>query len=51
MTWNGAQGFQKPIKDETFHVKDFGVYGNMHQERDLTCMPLALRSLAPIDYS
>ncbi|TFY65947.1 hypothetical protein EVG20_g5147 [Dentipellis fragilis] len=36
MTWNGAQGFQTPIQDESFHVKDMGVYGNMHQERGLT---------------
>lgn len=37
MTWNGAQGFQTPIQDETFTVKDMGVFGNMHQERNLTC--------------
>ena len=42
MTWNGKQGFQKPIEDETFIVNDHvqgvhGVYGNMHQERGLTC--------------
>ncbi|KAA1474008.1 alpha/beta-hydrolase [Dentipellis sp. KUC8613] len=36
MTWNGAQGFQTPIQNESFHVKDMGVYGNMHQERGLT---------------
>ncbi|KAI0031701.1 alpha/beta-hydrolase [Vararia minispora EC-137] len=41
MTWGGAQGFQTPIKDETFIVDDpiqgvQGVYGNMHQERNLT---------------
>lgn len=37
MTWGGNQGFQTPIQDETFHVKDFGVYGNTHSERKLTC--------------
>jgi hypothetical protein len=37
MTWSGKQGFQTPIVDETYHVQDFGVYGNMHQERGLTC--------------
>ncbi|KAI0314676.1 alpha/beta-hydrolase [Amylostereum chailletii] len=36
MTWNGAQGFQTPIENETFHVANMGVYGNMHQERNLT---------------
>ncbi|KAA1465940.1 alpha/beta-hydrolase [Dentipellis sp. KUC8613] len=36
MTWGGAQGFQTPIQNESFHVKDMGVYGNMHQERGLT---------------
>jgi carboxypeptidase D len=43
MTWGGAQGFHTPIEDETFHVNDKiqgvqGVYGNMHQERGLTCV-------------
>ena len=37
MTWGGAQGFQTPIEAESFVVQDFGVYGNMHQERKLTC--------------
>ncbi|KZV64305.1 alpha/beta-hydrolase [Peniophora sp. CONT] len=41
MTWNGLQGFQTPIENETFVVHDnvagvHGVYGNMHQERNLT---------------
>ncbi|KAJ7039116.1 alpha/beta-hydrolase [Mycena alexandri] len=36
MTWGGAQGFQTPIENETFHLKDFGVYGNEHTERGLT---------------
>ncbi|KAI0061166.1 alpha/beta-hydrolase [Artomyces pyxidatus] len=36
MTWSGLQGFQTPIEDEAFIVKDMGVYGNMHQERGLT---------------
>ncbi|TFY66307.1 hypothetical protein EVG20_g4784 [Dentipellis fragilis] len=34
--WGGAQGFQTPIQNESFHVKDMGVFGNMHQERGLT---------------
>ncbi|KAF9049928.1 indole-3-glycerol phosphate synthase-domain-containing protein [Panaeolus papilionaceus] len=45
MTWGGAQGFQTPIKEESFTVKNMGVYGNMHTERKLTCkrdIPLQL---------
>ena len=37
MTWNGKQGFQTPIEDESFIVENMGVFGNMHQERGLTC--------------
>lgn len=37
MTWGGAQGFQAPIESENFIVKNFGVYGNTHTERKLTC--------------
>ncbi|KAK0212398.1 alpha/beta-hydrolase [Desarmillaria ectypa] len=36
MTWGGAQGFQTPIEPESFTVKDFGVFGNVHTERGLT---------------
>ncbi|EIN06453.1 alpha/beta-hydrolase [Punctularia strigosozonata HHB-11173 SS5] len=36
MTWGGLQGFQTPIEPETFVVENMGVYGNMHQERNLT---------------
>ena len=36
MTWNGKQGFQTPIEDESFIVDGMGVYGNMHEERGLT---------------
>lgn len=45
MTWGGAQGFQTPIEEESFTVKNMGVYGNMHTERKLTCkrdIPLQL---------
>lgn len=38
MTWNGYQGFQSPIQDESFTIKDMGVLGNTHTERNLTCM-------------
>ena len=37
MTWNGLQGFQTPIEDETFLVDNMGVFGNAHTERGLTC--------------
>ena len=37
MTWSGAQGFQTPIEPETFTVNNFGVFGNTHTERGLTC--------------
>lgn len=36
MTWGGAQGFQTPIESENFIIKEMGVYGNMHTERNLT---------------
>ncbi|GJJ06140.1 hypothetical protein Clacol_000329 [Clathrus columnatus] len=36
MTWNGTQGFQTPIQNETFILKDMGVLGNAHTERGLT---------------
>ncbi len=44
MTWNGLQGFQTPIEDETFQLKDFGVFGNTHTERGLTCMSASISS-------
>jgi carboxypeptidase D len=37
MTWSGSQGFQSPIEAESFTVPGFGVYGNAHSERNLTC--------------
>ena len=37
MTWNGKQGFQTPIEDESFIVENMGVFGNAHTERGLTC--------------
>ncbi|KAF5345356.1 hypothetical protein D9758_008442 [Tetrapyrgos nigripes] len=35
MTWSGKQGFQTPIEDESFTVKNFGAFGNQHVERGL----------------
>lgn len=37
MTWNGAQGFQTPIEEESFKLANMGVYGSTHTERGLTC--------------
>nr|VWO97772.1 Uncharacterized protein [Ganoderma boninense] len=36
MTWNGRQGFQWPIEEESFLIDDMGVFGHMHTERGLT---------------
>ncbi len=41
MTWNGLQGFQTPIEDESFLVENMGTFGNMHIERGLTCERLS----------
>ncbi|KAG8793197.1 hypothetical protein FRC12_003568 [Ceratobasidium sp. 428] len=42
MTWGGKQGFQTPIKDESFIIEGFGVLGAMHQERKLTYVEVDL---------
>ncbi|KAG8735577.1 hypothetical protein FRC11_003191 [Ceratobasidium sp. 423] len=42
MTWNGKQGFQKPIQSESFIIEGFGVLGSMHQERNLTYVEVDL---------
>ncbi|CAE6409236.1 unnamed protein product [Rhizoctonia solani] len=42
MTWNGKQGFQKPIQTESFIIEGFGVLGSMHQERNLTYVEVDL---------
>lgn len=36
MTWNGLQGFQSPIQNESFILDGVGAFGNMHEERGLT---------------
>lgn len=36
MTWNGKQGFQTPIANDSFIVDGIGALGNMHSERGLT---------------
>ncbi|CDO76353.1 hypothetical protein BN946_scf185011.g17 [Trametes cinnabarina] len=42
MTWNGLQGFQKPIKEDSFIVDGMGALGNVHSERGLTYYEVAL---------
>ncbi|EMD41126.1 hypothetical protein CERSUDRAFT_149813 [Gelatoporia subvermispora B] len=42
MTWNGLQGFQTPILNDTFIVDGMGALGNMHQERGLTYVEVDL---------
>ena len=37
MTWNGQQGFQTPIQQDSFIVDNMGAFGQMHTERNLTC--------------
>ncbi|PFH45326.1 hypothetical protein AMATHDRAFT_71834 [Amanita thiersii Skay4041] len=42
MTWNGMQGFQTPIQQDSFVVDGVGSLGNVHQERGLTYFEVAL---------
>ncbi|KIJ12902.1 hypothetical protein PAXINDRAFT_14266 [Paxillus involutus ATCC 200175] len=42
MTWNGLQGFQTPILDDSFIVDDVGAFGTMHSERGLTYYEVVL---------
>ncbi|KAI0059324.1 alpha/beta-hydrolase [Artomyces pyxidatus] len=42
MTWDGKQGFQTPIANDSFIVDGVGSLGNMHQERGLTYYEVAL---------
>lgn len=42
MTWGGMQGFQKPIAVDSFIVDGVGALGNMHSERGLTYVEVAL---------
>ncbi|KAG1768812.1 Alpha/Beta hydrolase protein [Suillus occidentalis] len=42
MTWNGLQGFQTPITQDSFIVDGVGAYGTMHSERGLTYYEVAL---------
>ncbi|KAG2053761.1 alpha/beta-hydrolase [Suillus hirtellus] len=42
MTWNGLQGFQTPIANDSFIIDGVGAYGSMHSERGLTYYEVAL---------
>ncbi|THU78094.1 alpha/beta-hydrolase [Dendrothele bispora CBS 962.96] len=43
MTWNGLQGFQTPIQNDSFLVDEMGVpLGTVHSERGLTYYEVAL---------
>ncbi|KAG1805923.1 Alpha/Beta hydrolase protein [Suillus variegatus] len=42
MTWNGLQGFQTPIADDSFIVDGVGAYGSIHSNRGLTYYEVVL---------
>jgi hypothetical protein len=42
MTWNGLQGFQTPIANDSFIVDGIGALGRTHTERGLTYYEVAL---------
>ncbi|GJE99440.1 carboxypeptidase [Phanerochaete sordida] len=42
ITWNGLQGFQTPIEEDSFIVDGMGALGNVHSERGLTYFEVAL---------
>ncbi|CCM04962.1 uncharacterized protein FIBRA_07159 [Fibroporia radiculosa] len=42
MTWNGLQGFQTPIANDSFIVDGVGALGTAHSERGLTYFEVAL---------
>ena len=42
MTWNGQQGFQTPIANDSFIVDGIGALGRTHTERNLTYYEVAL---------
>ncbi|KII83375.1 hypothetical protein PLICRDRAFT_119436 [Plicaturopsis crispa FD-325 SS-3] len=51
MTWNGQQGFQTPIANDSFIVDGVGALGNMHQERGLTYFEVDLSGHMVPQYS
>ncbi|KAG1861626.1 Alpha/Beta hydrolase protein [Suillus subluteus] len=42
MTWDGLQGFQTPIVNDSFIVDGVGAFGTMHSERGLTYYEVVL---------
>ena len=42
MTWNGLQGFQTPIANDSFIVDGVGALGTTHTERGLTYFEVEL---------
>jgi hypothetical protein len=42
MTWNGNQGFQTPIQNDSFIVEGVGALGTAHTERGLTYFEVEL---------
>ncbi|KDQ52024.1 hypothetical protein JAAARDRAFT_40628 [Jaapia argillacea MUCL 33604] len=42
MTWNGKQGFQTPIQNDSFIVPGMGAMGTAHSERGLTYFEIVL---------
>ena len=42
MTWNGKQGFETPIKRDSFLLDGIGSLGTAHTERGLTYVEIKL---------
>lgn len=42
MTWNGKQGFQTPIKADSYIVDGMGALGTAHVERGLAYFEVSL---------
>ncbi|PPQ88899.1 hypothetical protein CVT25_009134 [Psilocybe cyanescens] len=51
MTWNGLQGFQKPIANDSFLVDGVGALGTTHTERGLTYFEVELSGHMVPQYS
>jgi len=51
MTWAGQQGFQTPIKNDSFVVDTMGVMGTAHTERGLTYFEVVLSGHMVPQYS
>jgi len=42
MTWNGKQGFQTPIANDSFLIDGVGAMGTAHVERNLAYVEVSL---------